>query len=246
MNKHRKGLYIIAGLFYLFFSGALALYPTKMTVGATVSMIAGAVLTLMAAIASFVLAAQCKNNAKASSVRNRLMPICFIGFAAILAADLINTAVHFESLFDAVRITAELIGAAGHIAVAVVMLKNNMALVRRKKVLYAVLAAMTGNPASIFVSGAFARERADGECKKLRKAGLAELIVGAVIIVAAYLITNLTLPSDAFRAATDWIFFCLTLVNDMGLALIAVSTPNDKKKRRKKNEKKRDLRGFSR
>lgn len=234
MNKHRKGLYIIAGLFYLFFSGALALYPTKMTVGATVSMIAGAVLALIAAIASFVLAAQCKNNAKASAVRNRLMPICFIGFAAILAADLINTAVHFESLFDAVRITAELIGAAGHIAVAVVMLKNNMALVRRKKVLYAVLAAMTGNPASIFVSGAFARERADGECKKLRKAGLAELIVGAVIIVAAYLITNLTLPSDAFRAATDWIFFCLTLVNDIGLALIAVSTPNDKKKRRKK------------
>ena len=234
MNKHRKGLYIIAGLFYLFFSGALALYPTKMTVGATVSMIAGAVLTLMAAIASFVLAAQCKNNAKASSVRNRLMPICFIGFAAILAADLINTAVHFESLFDAVRITAELIGAAGHIAVAVVLLKIYMALVRRTQVLYAVLAAMTGNPASIFVSGAFARERADGECKKLRKAGLAELIVGAVIIVAAYLITNLTLPSDAFRAATDWIFFCLTLVNDMGLALIAVSTPNDKKKRRKK------------
>ena len=132
MNKHRKGLYIIAGLFYLFFSGALALYPTKMTVGATVSMIAGAVLTLIAAIASFVLAAQCKNNAKASAVRNRLMPICFIGFAAILAADLINTAVHFESLFDAVRITAELICAAGHIAVAVVMLKNNMALVRRK------------------------------------------------------------------------------------------------------------------
>ena len=234
MNKHRIGLYIIAGLFYLFFSGALALYPTKMTAGATVSMIAGAVLTLMAAIASFVLAAQCKNNAKSSAVRNRLMPICFIGFAAILAADLINTAVHFESLFDAVRITVELIGAAGHIAVAVVMLKNNMALVRRKKVLYAVLAAMTGNPVSIFVSGAFARERADGECKKLRKAGLAELIVGAVIIVAAYLITNLTLPSDAFRAATDWIFFCLTLVNDIGLALIAVSTPNDKKKRRKK------------
>ena len=24
MNKHRKGLYIISGLFYLFFSGALA------------------------------------------------------------------------------------------------------------------------------------------------------------------------------------------------------------------------------
>ena len=234
MNKHRKGLYIIAGLFYLFFSGALALYPTKMTVGATVSMIAGVVLTLIAAIASFVLAAQCKNNVKSSAVRNRLMPICFIGFAAILAADLINSAVHFESLFDAVRITAELIGAAGHIAVAVVMLKNNMALVRRKKVLYAVLAAMTGNPASIFVSGAFARERADGECKKLRKTGLVELIVGAVIIVAAYLITNVTLPSDAFRAATDWIFFCLTLVNDIGLALIAVSTPNDKKKRRKK------------
>lgn len=234
MNKHRKGLYIIAGLFYLFFSGALALYPTKMTVGATVSMIAGAVLTLIAAIASFVLAAQCKNNVKSSAVRNRLMPICFIGFAAILAADLINTAVHFESLFDAVRITAELIGAAGHIAVAVVMLKNNMTLVRRKKILYAMLAAMTGNPASIFVSGAFARERADGECKKLRKAGLVELIVGAVIIVAAYLITNLTLPSDAFHAATDWIFFCLTLVNDIGLALIAVSTPNDKKKRRKK------------
>ena len=234
MNKHRKGLYIIAGLFYLFFSGALALYPTKMTVGATVSMIAGVFLTLIAAIASFVLAAQCKNNVKSSAVRNRLMPICFIGFAAILAADLINSAVHFESLFDAVRITAELIGAAGHIAVAVVMLKNNMALVRRKKVLYAVLAAMTGNPASIFVSGAFARERADGECKKLRKTGLVELIVGAVIIVAAYLITNLTLPSDAFRAATDWIFFCLTLVNDIGLALIAVSTPNDKKKRRKK------------
>ena len=95
MNKHRKGLYIIAGLFYLFFSGALALYPTKMTVGATGSMIAGAGLTLIAAIASFVLAAQCKNNVKSSAVRNRLMPICFIGFAAILAADLINTAVHF-------------------------------------------------------------------------------------------------------------------------------------------------------
>ena len=226
MNKYRKGLYIIAGLFYLFFSGALALYPTKMTVGATVSMIAGAVLTLIAA--------QCKNNVKSSAVRNRLMPICFIGFAAILAADLINTAVHFESLFDAVRITAELIGAAGHTAVAVVMLKNNMALVRRKKVLYAVLAAMTGNPASIFVSGAFARERADGECKKLRKAGVIELIVGAVIIVAAYIITNLTLPSDTFRAVTDWLFLCLTFVTDMGLALIAVSTPKDKKKKAKK------------
>lgn len=97
-----------------------------------------------------------------------------------------------------------------------------------------MLAAMTGNPASIFVSGAFARERADGECKKLRKTGLVELIVGAVIIVAAYIITNLTLPSDTFRAATDWIFFCLTLVTDMGLALIAVSTPNDKKKKVKK------------
>ena len=162
------------------------------------------------------------------------MPICFIGFAVILAADLINTAVHFESLFDAVRITAELIGAAGHIAVAVVMLKNNMALVRRKKVLYAVLAAMTGNPASIFVSGAFARERADGECKKLRNAGVIELIVGAVIIVAAYIITNLTLPSDTFRAVADWLFLCLTLVTDMGLALIAVSTPKDKKKKAKK------------
>ena len=46
MNKHRKGLYIISGLFYLFFSGALALYPTKMTVGATISMIAGAVLQI--------------------------------------------------------------------------------------------------------------------------------------------------------------------------------------------------------
>ena len=53
MNKHRKGLYIISGLFYLFFSGALALYPTKMTVGATISMIAGAVLTLAAAVSSF-------------------------------------------------------------------------------------------------------------------------------------------------------------------------------------------------
>lgn len=97
-----------------------------------------------------------------------------------------------------------------------------------------MLAAMTGNPASIFVSGAFARERADGECKKLRKAGVIELIVGAVIIVAAYIITNLTLSSDAFRAVTDWLFLCLTLVTDMGLALIAVSTPKDKRKRRRK------------
>lgn len=93
---------------------------------------------------------------------------------------------------------------------------------------------MTGNPASIFVSGAFARERADGECKKLRKAGVIELIIGAVIIVAAYIITNLTLPSDTFRAVADWLFLCLTLVTDMGLALIAVSTPKDKKKRRRK------------
>lgn len=93
---------------------------------------------------------------------------------------------------------------------------------------------MTGNPASIFVSGAFARERADGECKKLRKAGVIELIVGAVIIVAAYIITNLTLPSDTFRAVADWLFLCLTLVTDMGLALIAVSTPKDKKKKAKK------------
>lgn len=97
-----------------------------------------------------------------------------------------------------------------------------------------MFAAMTGNPASIFVSGAFARERADGECKKLRKAGVIELIVGAVIIVAAYIITNLTLPSDTFRAVTDWLFLCLTLVTDMGLALIAVSTPKDKKKKEKK------------
>lgn len=64
MNKHRKGLYIISGLFYLFFSGALALYPTKMTVGATISMIAGAVLTLAAAVSSFILAAQSGKNPK--------------------------------------------------------------------------------------------------------------------------------------------------------------------------------------
>ena len=216
MNKHRKGLYIISGLFYLFFSGALALYPTKMTVGATISMIAGAVLTLAAA------------------VRTVVMPICFVGFAVILAADIINTAVHFETAFDAVRIIAELIGAAGHVAAAVIMFKNNMVFIRRNKIAYAVFAAMTGNPASIFVSGAFARERADGECKKLRKAGVIELIVGAVIIVAAYIITNLTLPSDTFRAVTDWLFLCLTLVTDMGLALIAVSTPKDKKKKAKK------------
>lgn len=237
MNKHRKGLYIIAGLFYLFFSGALALYPTKMTVGATVSMIAGAVLTLAAAVSSFILAAQSgkkTKDSKDSAVRTKIMPICFVGFAAVLAADIINTAVNFESAFDAVRIIAEAIGAAGHIASAVVMFKNNMVFIRRNKAAYAALAAMTGNPASIFVSGAFARERADGECKKLRKAGVIELIVGAVIIVAAYLITNLTLPSDTFRAAADWIFLCLTLVTDMGLALIAVSTPKDRKKKAKK------------
>lgn len=234
MNKHRKGLYIISGLFYLFFSGALALYPTKMTVGATISMIAGAVLTLAAAVSSFILAAQSGRNPKDSAVRTVVMPICFVGFAVILAADIINTAVHFETAFDAVRIIAELIGAAGHVAAAVIMFKNNMVFIRRNKIAYAVFAAMTGNPASIFVSGAFARERADGECKKLRKAGVIELIVGAVIIVAAYIITNLTLPSDTFRAVTDWLFLCLTLVTDMGLALIAVSTPKDKKKKAKK------------
>lgn len=236
MNKHRKGLYIISGLFYLFFSGALALYPTKMTVGATISMIAGAVLTLAAAVSSFILAAQSGKNPKDSAVRTVVMPICFVGFAVILAADIINTAVHFETAFDAVRIIAELIGAAGHVAAAVIMFKNNMVFIRRNKIAYAVFAAMTGNPASIFVSGAFARERADGECKKLRKAGVIELIVGAVIIVAAYIITNLTLPSDTFRAVTDWLFLCLTLVTDMGLALIAVSTPKEKRKRRRKNE----------
>ena len=230
MNKHRKGLYIISGLFYLFFSGALALYPTKMTVGATISMIAGAVLTLAATVSSFILAAQSGKNPKDSAVRTVVMPICFVGFAA----DIINTAVHFETAFDAVRIIAELIGAAGHVAAAVIMFKNNMVFIRRNKIAYAVFAAMTGNPASIFVSGAFARERADGECKKLRKAGVIELIVGAVIIVAAYIITNLTLPSDTFRAVTDWLFLCLTLVTDMGLALIVVSTPKDKKKKAKK------------
>ena len=234
MNKHRKGLYIISGLFYLFFSGALALYPTKMTVGATISMIAGAVLTLAAAVSSFILAAQSGKNPKDSAVRTVVMPICFVGFAVILAADIINTAVHFETAFDAVRIIAEIIGAAGHISAAVIMFKNNMVFIRRNKIAYAVLAAMTGNPASIFVSGAFAREKTDGECKKLRKAGVIELIVGAVIIVAAYIITNLTLPSDTFRAVTDWLFLCLTLVTDMGLALIAVSTPKDKKKKAKK------------
>ena len=202
MNKHRKGLYIISGLFYLFFSGALALYPTKMTVGATISMIAGAVLTLAAAVSSFILAAQSGKNPKDSAVRTVVMPICFVGFAVILAADIINTAVHFETAFDAVRIIAELIGAAGHIAAAVIMFKNNMVFIRRNKIAYAVFAAMTGNPASIFVSGAFARERADGECKKLRKAGVIELIVGALIIVAAYIITNLT--NDIFIFATWW------------------------------------------
>lgn len=241
MNKHRKGLYIISGLFYLFFSGALALYPTKMTVGATISMIAGAVLTLAAAVSSFILAAQSGKNPKDSAVRTVVMPICFVGFAVILAADIINTAVHFETAFDAVRIIAELIGAAGHIAAAVIMFKNNMVFIRRNKIAYAVFAAMTGNPASIFVSGAFARERADGECKKLRKAGVIELIVGAVIIVAAYIITNLTLPSDTFRAVTDWLFLCLTLVTDMGLALIAVSTPKDKKKKAKKKMNRRNI-----
>ena len=55
-----------------------------------------------------------------------------------------------------------------------------------------------------------------------------------VIIVAAYIITNFTLPSDTFRAVADWLFLCLTLVTDMGLALIAVSTPKDKKKKAKK------------
>ena len=83
MNKHRKGLYIISGLFYLFFSGALALYPTKMTVGATISMIAGAVLTLAAAVSSFILAAQSGKNPKDSAVRTVVMPICFVGFAVI-------------------------------------------------------------------------------------------------------------------------------------------------------------------
>ena len=224
MNKHRKGLYIISGLFYLFFSGALALYPTKTTVGATISMIAGAILTLAAAVSSFILAAQSGKNPKDSAVRTVVMPICFVGFAVILAADIINTAVHFETAFDAVRIIAELIGAAGHVTAAVIMFKNNMVFIRRNKIAYAVLAAMTGNPASIFVSGAFARE----------KAGVIELIVGAVIIVAAYIITNLTLPSDTFRAVTDWLFLCLTLVTDMGLALIVVSTPKDKKKKAKK------------
>ena len=194
----------------------------------------GAVLTLAAAVSSFILAAQSGRNPKDSAVRTVVMPICFVGFAVILAADIINTAVHFETAFDAVRIIAELIGAAGHVAAAVIMFKNNMVFIRRNKIAYAVFAAMTGNPASIFVSGAFARERADGECKKLRKAGVIELIVGAVIIVAAYIITNLTLPSDTFRAVTDWLFLCLTLVTDMGLALIAVSTPKDKKKKAKK------------
>lgn len=108
MNKHRKGLYIISGLFYLFFSGALALYPTKMTVGATISMIAGAVLTLAAAVSSFILAAQSGKNPKDSAVRTVVMPICFVGFAVILAADIINIAVHFETAFDAVRIIADL------------------------------------------------------------------------------------------------------------------------------------------
>lgn len=160
MNKHRKGLYIISGLFYLFFSGALALYPTKMTVGATISMIAGAVLTLAAAVSSFILAAQSGRNPKDSAVRTVVMPICFVGFAVILAADIINTAVHFETAFDAVRIIAELIGAAGHVAAAVIMFKNNMVFIRRNKIAYAVFAAMTGNPASIFVSGASrAKER---------------------------------------------------------------------------------------
>ena len=97
MNKHRKGLYIISGLFYLFFSGALALYPTKMTVGATISMIAGAVLTLAAAVSSFILAAQSGKNPKDSAVRTVVMPICFVGFAVILAADIINTAVRSQN-----------------------------------------------------------------------------------------------------------------------------------------------------
>ena len=237
MNKHRKGLYIISGLFYLFFSGALALYPTKMTVGATISMIAGAVLTLAAAVSSFILAAQSGKNPKDSAVRTVVMPICFVGFAVILAADIINTAVHFETAFDAVRIIAELIGAAGHVAAAVIMFKNNMVFIRRNKIAYAVFAAMTGNPASIFVSGAFARERADGECKKLRKAGVIELIVGAVIIVAAYIITNLTLPSDTFRPAAEKIVsLCLAII----LILIGVSAITASS--RIKNSRNADLR----
>ena len=109
-------------------------------------MIAGAVLTLAAAVSSFILAAQSGKNPKDSAVRTVVMPICFIGFAVILAADIINTAVHFETAFDAVRIIAELIGAAGHVAAAVIMFKNNMVFIRRNKIAYAVFAAMTGNP----------------------------------------------------------------------------------------------------
>ena len=99
MNKHRKGLYIIPGLFYLFFSGALALYPTKMTVGATSSMIAGAVLTLAAAVSSFILAAQSGKNPMYSADRTVVSPIRFVGLAVILAPDIFYTSLHCETAF---------------------------------------------------------------------------------------------------------------------------------------------------
>lgn len=234
MNTRKKVLYLISGFFFLFFAAAMAMFANRLTVGATVSAWAVAVLTLAGAIISFVLCAK-ENKTEDKLLKTRAVPMLFFGFATVVLADAVVTAVNFEGSFDAVRILAELIIVTGHIGTGVIMLKND-GFADSRRPLYIALTAMTGNPASIFVSSAFNRQPYSEQDKKLRRAGVLEIVTGAAAVIIIYAISLFIFPSDIYGNAADFIFLLLTLVTDTGLAMITAVAPRKKEKKAKKNK----------
>lgn len=233
MNTRKKGLYLISGLFFLFFAAAVGMFANKPTVGATVSAWAVAVLTLAGAVISFDLCAKEKKS-ESKFLKTRAVPVLFFGFAAVVLADAVVTAVNFEGSFDAVRIIAELLIVSGHIGTGVIMLKND-GFADSHRPLYIALTAMTGNPASIFVSSAFIRQPYCEQGKKLRRAGVLEIVTGAVAVIIIYAVSLFIFPSDKYGNAADFIFLLLTLVTDAGLAMITSFAPKVKAKKSKKS-----------
>lgn len=235
MTTRKKGLYLVSGLFFLFFAAAVGLFADKLTVGATVSAWTVAVLTFAGAIISFILCGKAKRDSEKGVLETRVVPVLFFGFAAVVLADAVVTAINFEGSFDTVHIIAELLIVSGHIGTGVIMLKND-GFADSHRPLYIALTAMTGNPASIFVSSAFHRQPFSVQGKKLRRAGVLEIIIGAVTVVIIYVLSLFIFPSDTYSNAADFIFLLLTLVTDVGLSMITAVAPKTKQKKSKKSK----------
>lgn len=234
MDTRKKGLYLVSGLFYLFFAAAVGMFASKPTVGETISAWAVCILTLAGAIISFILCAR-EKKAESKFLKTRAVPVLFFCFAAVVLTDTVVTAAKFEGSFDLVRILAELIIVIGHIGTGVIMLKNNgFALSHRP--LYTALAAMTGNPASIFVSSAFIRQPSCEQGRKIRRAGKLEIVIGAAAVIIIYIVSLFIFPANEYGNAADFIFLLLTLVTDTGLAMISSFAPREKKKKEKKKK----------